>query len=155
MPPFQRVDAIIPPMLTLETFPWPPRKEPSKTSEIFADDWARSADRSARHSGKAAQTTNTSEVSLEQAIAAAARELVQLRDNWLNPSGASVGTIHESPLPKRTLTNFYNQRPTWLDNAHRKLDAAVFAAYGWPVDLSDDEILARLLALNLERAAAQ
>ena len=36
--------------------------------------------------------------------------------------------------------------------AHRKLDAAVFAAYGWPVDLSDDDILARLLALNLERA---
>jgi hypothetical protein len=28
-------------------------------------------------------------------------------------------------------------------------------AYGWPHDLSDDEILARLLALNLERAAAQ
>ena len=54
---------------------------------------------------------------------------------------------------KRTLTNLYNQRPTWLDNAHKKLDAAVFAAYGWPVDLSDDEILARLLALNLERAA--
>jgi hypothetical protein len=31
----------------------------------------------------------------------------------------------------------------------------VFAAYGWPSDLSDDEILARLLALNLERAARQ
>jgi hypothetical protein len=25
------------------------------------------------------------------------------------------------------------------------------AVYGWPVDLSDDEILARLLALNLAR----
>ncbi|MBI5564322.1 MAG: hypothetical protein HY870_05475 [Chloroflexi bacterium] len=35
----------------------------------------------------------------------------------------------------------------------RVLDAAVFAAYGWPSDLSDDEILARLLALNLKRAA--
>ncbi len=53
---------------------------------------------------------------------------------------------------KRTLTNLYNARPTWLDNAHRKLDAAMFAAYGWPPDLSDDDILARLLALNLERA---
>jgi hypothetical protein len=30
--------------------------------------------------------------------------------------------------------------------------AAVAAAYGWPADLSDDEILERLLALNLERA---
>jgi hypothetical protein len=27
-------------------------------------------------------------------------------------------------------------------------------AYGWPHDLSDEEILARLLALNLERKAA-
>ena len=41
----------------------------------------------------------------------------------------------------------------WFDNAHKNLDAAVFAAYGWPVDLSDDDILARLLALNLEQAA--
>ena len=44
-----------------------------------------------------------------QAIAAAARELVQLRDNWLNPPGAT-----EAELKKRTLTNLYNQRPTWL-----------------------------------------
>ena len=36
-----------------------------------------------------------------------------------------------------------------------RLDEAVFAAYGWPADLSDDEILARLLALNLERAGRQ
>ena len=54
-------------------------------------------------------------------------------------------------LKKRTLTNLYNARPTWLDNAHRKLDAAVCAAYGWPADLPDDEILGRLLALNLAR----
>jgi hypothetical protein len=52
------------------------------------------------------------------------------------------------------LTNLYNERPTWLDLAHRKLDEAVLEAYGWPHDLSDEEILARLLALNLERAAA-
>jgi hypothetical protein len=55
-------------------------------------------------------------------------------------------------LKKRTLTNLYNQRPTWLDLAHRKLDEAVFAAYGWEPDLSDEEILARLLDLNLKRA---
>jgi hypothetical protein len=29
----------------------------------------------------------------------------------------------------------------------------VFAAYGWKSDLSDEEILERLLALNLERAS--
>ena len=56
-------------------------------------------------------------------------------------------------LAKRTLTNLYNERPTWLDLAHRKLDEAVFAAYGWSPDLTDDQILERLLALNLERAA--
>jgi hypothetical protein len=56
-------------------------------------------------------------------------------------------------LRERTLTNLYNQRPTWLDLAHRKLDEAVFAAYGWSPDLTDEEILARLLALNLQRAA--
>jgi hypothetical protein len=32
------------------------------------------------------------------------------------------------------------------------LKDAVFAAYGWPPDLSDEEILERLLALNLERS---
>ena len=60
-----------------------------------------------------------------------------------------------SSLKDRTLTNLYNKRPDWLDQAHRRLDAAVLSAYGWPRDLGDDEILARLLALNLERAAAQ
>jgi hypothetical protein len=52
----------------------------------------------------------------------------------------------------RTLNALYKARPAWLDLAHRALDAAVFAAYGWPKDLTDEEILARLLALNLERA---
>jgi hypothetical protein len=36
---------------------------------------------------------------------------------------------------------------------HRELDEAVEAAYGWPADLTDDEILARLFELNQERAA--
>jgi hypothetical protein len=53
------------------------------------------------------------------------------------------------------LTNLYNARPTWLDHAHKTLDAAVFAAYGWPSDLSDEAILEWLLALNGERAAAR
>ena len=58
-------------------------------------------------------------------------------------------------LKKRTLTNLYNERPAWLDLAHKKLDAAVAAAYGWPADLSDEQILEKLLALNLERAAEE
>jgi hypothetical protein len=55
-------------------------------------------------------------------------------------------------LKKRTLTNLYNQRPTWLDLAHKKLDAAVFAAYGWDAGMSDEDILSKLLELNLHRA---
>jgi type II restriction/modification system DNA methylase subunit YeeA len=89
-----------------------------------------------------------------QAIAEAARELVRLRDAWLNPEPAELATSTVA-LKERTLTNLYNKRPDWLDHAHQRLDAAVFAAYGWPPTLSDDEILARLLALNLARAAAQ
>jgi hypothetical protein len=45
-------------------------------------------------------------------------------------------------------------RPTWLANAHRALDRAVSAAYNWSPNLTDQELLARLLALNHQRAAA-
>lgn len=83
-----------------------------------------------------------------RAIADAARELVRLRDTWLNPRGAS-----DEDLKSRTLTKLYNARPEWLANAHRNLDESVFAAYGWPSDLTDQEILAHLLALNHQRAA--
>ncbi|MGH9174250.1 MAG: class I SAM-dependent DNA methyltransferase, partial [Vicinamibacterales bacterium] len=82
------------------------------------------------------------------AIAAAAKHLDKLRCNWLNPAGAS-----EAELKKRTLTNLYNARPAWLANA--TLDRAVWLAYGWPEppeETGDETILARLLALNLERA---
>ena len=50
------------------------------------------------------------------------------------------------------MTDLYNQRPTWLELARKKLDQPIFSAYGWPSDLSDEEILEKLLALNLERA---
>jgi len=113
-----------------------------------------------------------------EAIARAAKRLNDLRERWLNPPEwcdrvpevtplglerspypdrivAKPG--HEKELAKRTLTNLYNQRPAWLAMAHEALDAAVAAAYGWTdytPQMSDDEILARLLALNLQRAKA-
>ncbi|MCX6028537.1 MAG: class I SAM-dependent DNA methyltransferase [Chloroflexi bacterium] len=87
-----------------------------------------------------------------QAIAAAAAGLVAKRDAWLNPRQTFEVSETSKVSPARTLTHLYNARPAWLDLAHRALDAAVLAAYGWPVDLSDDDILARLLALNLARA---
>jgi len=64
----------------------------------------------------------------------------------VNPSAAAI-------LKTRILTNLYNERPAWLDNAHRDLDAAVAAAYGWPAEISEEDALSRLLALNLERAS--
>jgi hypothetical protein len=42
-----------------------------------------------------------------------------------------------------------------LKKLHDDLDAAVFDAYGWPHDLSDEQILERLVALNAERAAEE
>lgn len=104
------------------------------------------------------------------AIAEAAAELNRLREAWLNPPDLVriepevVSGYPDRVLPRdeaaakvlktRTLTNLYNQRPAWLDIAHKRLDAAVAAAYGWPADLSDDEVLERLFALNQERAKA-
>jgi len=103
-------------------------------------------------------------------IAAAAQALNTLRDNWLNPaewvdwvrtpeeekSGFPLRPIakhgHEADLKKRTLTNLYNARPAWLDNAHKALDSAVAKAYGWndyTPEIADEEILRRLLVLNL------
>lgn len=104
------------------------------------------------------------------AIADAARSLVALRNNWLWPSDL-VHTVHEvrpglpdrlvandpaaaMQLRQRTLTNLYNERPVWLDLAHKDLDAAVAAAYGWPESISDDEALEKLLELNLKRSGA-
>ncbi len=77
------------------------------------------------------------------AIADAAKALHETRQSRLDAE------------PKLTLTGLYNQSPTWLQNLHRDLDQAVFAAYGWPADLPDDELLERLLALNLDRAAEE
>jgi len=104
-----------------------------------------------------------------------------LRENWLNPpewthkvSEVMPLGLDKSPYPdrvepkpgitevdlkalqKRTLTNLYNAKPAWLSMAHQQLDQAVAAAYGWTdytPAMPDDEILKRLLALNLARSA--
>jgi hypothetical protein len=69
--------------------------------------------------------------------------------------------VMPSLLKKRTLTNLYNEMPAWLRNAHAKLDDAVFAAYAattgypsWRPEMSDEDVLEKLLALNLERPGA-
>ena len=84
------------------------------------------------------------------------------KDVGLHPQGVGRGCTginpqqrtHQSDLQKRTLTNLYNARPAWLDNAQKELDAAVAKACGWndyTPEMTNEEILRRLLALNLER----
>ena len=96
-------------------------------------------------------------------IAEAARQLVTLRDRWLNPP-EWVQWIEPAPgfpaqptprkdeaaseLKSRTLTKLYNTRPQWLEDAHATLDAAVAAAYGWPADIDTEDALKELLRLN-------
>jgi hypothetical protein len=55
-------------------------------------------------------------------------------------------------LKERTLTKLYNERPPWLADGHARLDAAVAAAYGWDMAVNEEQILERLLALNIQRA---
>lgn len=105
-------------------------------------------------------------------IASTAKRLNELRENWLNPADLVKRVPEVVPgypdrllpvddkaaaiLKKRTLTNLYNERPAWLDHAHRALDEAVAAAYGWEGDfkagaLTEEEILKRLFELNQAR----
>ena len=128
------------PTTTFGTFPFPPGLTPNvPVSDYDADPRA-------------------------MAVALEARRLVELRDRWLNPPewvewvDEPVAGYPKRPAPrdedaakalkKRTLTNLYNARPQWLADAHEALDAAVAAAYGWSADISDDEVLRELLALN-------
>ncbi len=129
------------PTTTFQTFPFPDGLSPDIPAADYADD-PRAA-----------------------AIAVAARHLVELRDRWLNPPewvewvDEPVPGYPKRPVARveaaakalqaRTLTNLYNARPRWLADAHAALDAAVAAAYGWPADISDDDALRQLLALNL------
>ena len=82
-------------------------------------------------------------------VAEAAAKLDHLRSQWLNPPGQDA-----SVLKGRTLTNLYNEPPTWLIHLHQELDAAVLASYGWKANLTDEELLERLLQLNQTRASA-
>jgi hypothetical protein len=145
------------PTTCFETFPFPTGLTPRDTAPV---------------TGQASPPCMAGEI-VAANIAAAARRLNELRENWLNPAEWVDWVItpeeekagfpkrpvakpgHEADLKKRTLTNLYNARPAWLDLAHKALDQAVAAAYSWPdysAETPDDEILRRLLSLNLERS---
>ena len=142
-------DSVYTSSLTFETFPFPPGFDLK---------------------AKAAPDTETF-----KAIAAAAANLQQWRENWLNPEGwvmweqsdeEKAAGFPPRPIPvaayaaewkKRTLTALYNQNPGGLTLRQEKLDAAVASAYGWADYTSatpDEKILKRLLTLNLENSGS-
>jgi type II restriction/modification system DNA methylase subunit YeeA len=102
-----------------------------------------------------------------QQIASAARELNEMRDRWLYPADLVervpevvagypdriklIDPERAGEFRQRTLAILYAERPTWLRNLHESLDEAVATAYGWPTNISEDDALARLFALNQER----
>jgi type II restriction/modification system DNA methylase subunit YeeA len=124
---------------TFRTFPFPKRLTPDRRATDYAGD------------------------PRAVAIGVAARRLNELREDLVERVPEVVPGYPERIVPvspkaaatlkTRTLTNLYNERPAWLENAHRDLNAAVAAAYGWPPDMAEEEAVAQLLALNLERAA--
>ena len=138
-----------------ETFPFPAGLTPKGTKNYHDELDSASSDQIAGQARNDNINANT------DAISVAANLLNELRENWLNPAEwvdwvitAKAG--FETELKKRTLTNLYNLRPTWLDNADKALALAVANAYGWhdyTPKILDDEILRRLLKLNLERSA--
>ncbi len=154
-----------------ETFPFPAGLTPADTSDQQTEALADGALIPAGLSPQAPIRTWASE------IARAAKRLNDLRETWLNPPEWTdrvpevipLGMDHspypdrilpklgfEKELAERTLTKLYNQRPAWLGAAHEALDLAVARAYGWAdytPAMADEEILKRLLALNLERSA--
>jgi very-short-patch-repair endonuclease len=152
-----------------ETFPFPVGLTPRDTATVTASNAKQSSAGAGLPQVFGLRNDNA------KAIAAAAAQLNTLREAWLNPpewvdwvrtpeeeqAGFPLRPVakpgHEADLKKRTLTNLYNARPAWLAHAHRELDAAVAAAYGWAdytPDMPDADILKRLLALNLERVGS-
>lgn len=101
-------------------------------------------------------------------VAELAKTLVERRNTWLNPPEWVNWVDEPSPgypsrpvpksgfatkLAKRTMTALYNERPDWLATLHDELDQAVAHAYGWSWPLTEEEILERLLAMNLARSS--
>ncbi|MDO9149268.1 MAG: hypothetical protein Q7U52_16700 [Hydrogenophaga sp.] len=166
------------PTTCFETFPFPEGLTPADTAHQQTE----AVPGSAHGALIPAQMADPARKAAATHIAEAAARLNALRENWLNPPEWTERVpevvplgMDRSPYPdrvvpkpglsaadaaalqKRTLTNLYNQRPAWLAMAHEALDAAVAAAYGWAdysPQMTDDALLARLLALNLQRSAA-
>lgn len=88
--------------------------------------------------------------------------LEKLRSMVIPPSGgalespepAKAGTTKPKPASLTDKERLIHDQGlvSLLQQLHDDLDAAVFAAYGWPTTLTDAEILQRLVHLNAQRA---
>ncbi len=138
------------PTTCFETFPlpWPPGEEPGVAHPPSGEQ-----KQTSQQPGAAAPQEQV------QRISAAAKAIDDQRERWLNPpewidpiarqvdamddfadvpeearllvrsSAIMALAAKDKDLKKRTLTNLYNARPTWLKLAHLELDRAVLAAY--------------------------
>ncbi|HRQ15221.1 MAG TPA: class I SAM-dependent DNA methyltransferase, partial [Promineifilum sp.] len=162
------------PTTTFETFPfpWPPGEEPGIDPDLTGGRSTPGPDETSR-----AHLSGLEEIAR---WARALVDWRDAWLNPPPPAKGTLDVAWERLIKARTLTNLYNGLVYWrehkgpafdraafdketrksvspaeiqeLDDIHHALDAAVLRAYGWPEDLSDEAILERLLALNLERS---
>ncbi|MBE2201042.1 MAG: class I SAM-dependent DNA methyltransferase [Anaerolinea sp.] len=152
------------PTTTFETFPfpWPPGQEPPQTDPQVAaiarwaqalaqwrDAWLNPPPPSAGVIDVAyhKQLQNRTLTNLYNALA----YYRQTRPDRLTAAAPPILFNHAEwqKISRGAITRAAIQE---LDDIHAALDYATLDAYGWPHDLSDEELLERLLALNVERA---
>jgi hypothetical protein len=161
------------PTTTFETFPfpWPPGQEPAEAYSPLVKaiaDWSRALvawrDAWLNPPPPAAGTIDVAYAALLKN-----RTLTNLYNGlhyyratrtqgFQKPLGSGAGDpalFLQSEFDKVTRKSVSRAQIAELDDLHRGLETAVFAAYGWPPTLTDEEILERLLALNLHRAQSR
>lgn len=96
-------------------------------------------------------------------IGALAEELEEARNRALRHDGVTLTGLYNvrdrrragEPLSEAERRIFESGCVALIDHLHKEIDQRVSEAYGWSGDLSDADILARLQALNLERAGEE
>lgn len=166
------------PTTTFETypFPWPPGTEPSEAADERVAEiahWARALvawrqawlhpPRDGMYAGvgydkmvKKRTLTNLYNglQYFRDTAAAPARHTISSRNRMSGMSTPDAPKLFaQAQFDKVTRKSVSRAEIEELHDIHTALDRAVLDAYGWPHALTDEQILERLLALNLERAA--
>ncbi len=152
------------PTTTFETFPfpWPPGTEPAEAEDARVAEiahWARelvcwrdawlNPPRDELYAG----VGDAYEKMLKKrTLTNLYNGLVYYRQTVKSAARQPGNLFMQAEFDKVTRRSVTREQIQELDDIHTALDTAVLDAYGWPPTLSDEEILERLLALNLERA---